>query len=98
MDQGHTVVSQNLATGTTIDEKGLLSLAPLYTREYLATFTFRHFVSTFEAFYLRKAGKKKRYDLGAHIEIDDSYHLESWRLIKNVVSAMTSAAVAKVEA
>src|SRR5947209_4575530 len=50
VDQGHAIVSQNAATGTTIDEKGLLALAPLYIQAYLATFTFRQFVSTFEAF------------------------------------------------
>jgi hypothetical protein len=48
---GHTVSSVNSATGTTIDEAGLLRLAPQYTREYLATFTFRQFVSTFESFF-----------------------------------------------
>jgi len=47
---GHRVVSQNHATGTTVDQGGLIALAPRYTREYLAHFTFRHFVSTFEGF------------------------------------------------
>ena len=40
----------NLATGARIDQDGLVRLAPQYTREYLATFTFRQFVSAFEAF------------------------------------------------
>jgi hypothetical protein len=188
VDEGHRVVSQNLATGTTTDQNGLLSLAPFYTREYLATFTFRHFVSAFEVFlfnflhrllvhnpwqfakrqlefeailkagdrdeiissviskqlnelkydtlrewfaamnkavkldcptddeierlaelkaerdilehnagvvnesYLRKAGTKARYASGEHIDIDDTYHLESWRLIKKIVSDVTAAA------
>ena len=35
--------------------------------------------------YLRKAGKKARYTKGDQIEIDDTYHLESWRLVKKVV-------------
>src|SRR5260370_25885744 len=49
VDEGHTITSQNRETGTAIDQDGLLSLAPHYTRVYLATFTFRQFVSSFEA-------------------------------------------------
>lgn len=47
---GHKTTTQNRATGTTIDQDGLVGLASHYTREYLATFTFRQFVSTFEGF------------------------------------------------
>src|SRR5205085_1616317 len=50
VSQGYTVTSENLDTGPPIDQDGLLRLAPRYTREYLAVFTFRQFVSTFEVF------------------------------------------------
>src|SRR5262245_34647794 len=50
VDEGRTITSANLATGTTIDQAGLLALAPQYTRNYLARFTFRQFVSAFEVF------------------------------------------------
>ena len=50
VDQGHKIAAENLATGTRIDQDGLVRLAPQYTHEYLATFTFRQFVSAFEAF------------------------------------------------
>lgn len=50
VDEGRTISSTNLATGTAIDQAGLLTLAPQYARTYLATFTFRHFVSAFEVF------------------------------------------------
>jgi hypothetical protein len=50
VEQGHKISAQNLATGTRIDQDGLVALAPQYSREYLATFTFRQFVSAFEAF------------------------------------------------
>jgi hypothetical protein len=50
VDEGHRVVGENLATGTRIDQDGLVRLAPQYTRDYLAPFTFRQFVSTFEVF------------------------------------------------
>ncbi len=180
--QGHQVVFQSAVTGTAVDQTGLLDLASKYTREYLAAFTFRQFVSVFEVFlfdflhrllrhnpwqfgrtplefdvvlkaadrdavisgviakrlndlkyenvhewfealnrtvrlgcptadeiaslaeikavrdilehsagvvnaiYLRKAGTKARYADGEAVEIDDTYHLESWRLIKKLVS------------
>ena len=192
VDKGYIVHFTNLPTGTAIDQAGLLGLAPHYTRAYLATFTFRQFVSTFEVFlfdflhrlllhnpwqfsrsaltletvlkaadrddiisgvilkrlndlryenlrewfvslnravqldcpsedeidalaevkaardilehnagvmnevYLRKAGKKARYTAGEHVEIDDSYHLASWQLIKKVVVEVTAAAIAKL--
>jgi hypothetical protein len=38
-------------TGTTVHAPALLTLAPLYTRRYLAAFTFRQFVSVFESFF-----------------------------------------------
>jgi hypothetical protein len=48
--EGYKVSDENPATGTRIDQDGLVRLAPEYTRLYLATFTFRQFVSVFEAF------------------------------------------------
>ncbi len=190
--EGHRISAENPATGTRIDQDDLVRLAPQYTREYLAVFTFRQFVSAFEAFlfnflhrlllhnpwqfserqldfetvlqaasrdeiisgvilrqlnelkyehlhkwfaavnkavkldcptedeidtlaeikaardilehnagvvneiYLRKAGKKTRYGVGDHVEIEDIYHLESWRLIKKVVRDITSAAIGRL--
>jgi hypothetical protein len=192
VDQGHKISVENPATGTLIDQDGLVRLAPHYAREYLATLTFRQFVSTFETFlfnflhrllmhnpwqfserqlpfgtvlkaasrdeiisdvirrqlnelryehlrewfaavnkaikldcpteeeidalaeikaardilehnagvvneiYRRKAGKKARYEVGDHIELEDAYHLESWRLIKKVVRDITSAAIGRL--
>jgi hypothetical protein len=192
VNQGHSGFYRNTATGTTIDQQGLLDRAPRYTRAYLATFTFRQFVVAAESFlfsllhrlllhnpwqfarsqlefevvlkasdraeiistligkqlnelkygnlrdwfvalnkavaldcpsedetaalaevkatrdilehnagivneiYLRKAGKKARHTPGDQIEIDDTYHLESWRLIRKVVSDVTAAAVARL--
>ncbi|MGH7173535.1 MAG: hypothetical protein ACRELG_24910 [Gemmataceae bacterium] len=192
VDQGHKISAENPATGTRIDQDGLVRVAPQYTREYLVTFTFRQFVSTFEAFlfdflhrlllhnpwqfsekqldfgtvlraasrdeivsgairrqlnelryehlrewfatvnkavkldcpaeeeidalaeikaardilehnagvaneiYRRKAGKRARYEVGDHVELEDAYHLESWRLIKKVVQDVTSAAIGRL--
>jgi hypothetical protein len=192
VDEGHKIAAENLATGTRIDQDGLIKLAPQYTRDYLSIFTFRQFVSAFEAFlfnflhrlllhnpwqfaksqlefevvlkagdrdeiisgmilkqlnelkydtlrewfvavekavnlgcptadeidtlaevkaardilehnagvvneiYLRKTAKKARHAIGDHIEIDDTYHLESWRLIKKVVTDVTNAAISKL--
>jgi hypothetical protein len=192
VNEGRKVEAQNPATGTRVDQDGLVRLATLYTRGYLAAFTFREFVSTFEVFlfnllyrvflhnpwhfaktrlefdvvlkardreevisaviakqlnelkyesvrgwfdaldkalkldcptddeidalaevkaardilehnagvvndtYVRKAGKKARYAVGDHVEIDDAYHLESWRLIKKVVADVTAAAGARL--
>jgi hypothetical protein len=48
--EGHRLVADNPATGSRIDQDGLVELAPQYIRNYLATFTFRQFVSTFEVF------------------------------------------------
>jgi hypothetical protein len=192
VDEGHRIDAENLATGTRIDQDGLVRLAPQYTREYLATFTFRQFVSAFEAFifnflhrlllhnpwqfskrqldfetvlkasnrdefvsgvilrhlnelkyehlrewfaavnkaveldcpaedeigalaeikaardvlehnagvvneiYRRKAGNGARYEIGEHIELDDTYDLESWRLMKKVVQDVTNAAIGRL--
>jgi len=192
VDEGHRISAENLATGSRIDQDGLVRLAPQYTREYLATFTFRQFVSAFEAFlsnflhrlllhnpwqfserqldfgtvlkaasrdeivsgvilrqlnelkyehlrewfaaankavkldcpaeeeidalaeikaardilehnagvvneiYLRKAGKRARYGVGDHIELEDAYHLESWTLLKKAVRDVTLAAIAQL--
>jgi hypothetical protein len=49
--QGHTLSETSTATGTTVDQDDLVRLAPDYTRLYLATFTFKQFVATFEAFF-----------------------------------------------
>lgn len=46
--------------------------------------------------YRKKAGKSARYEIGEHVEIDDAYHLESWRLIKKVVRDVTSAAIVRL--
>jgi hypothetical protein len=46
--------------------------------------------------YRRKAGRRARYEVEDHVEIDDAYHLESWRLIKKVVGDLTSAAVSRL--
>jgi hypothetical protein len=190
--KGHRIVADNPATGSRLDQDGLVRLGPQYAREYLATFTFRQFVSIFEVFlfaflhrlllhnpwqfadrqlgfdvvlragsreeiistvllkqlndlkyeqlrlwfaalqkavnlgcptddevdtlaevkatrdilehnagvvneiYLRKAGAKARYAVCDRVEIDDAYHLESWRLIKKVVTDVTTAAVDKL--
>ncbi len=192
VDEGHKVTADNLATGTRIDQDGLIQLAPKYTRDYLSAFTFRQFVSAFEVFlfnflhrlllhnpwqfsksqlefdvvlkavdrdevisgiilkklnelkydslrewfvvvenaiklgcptadevdalaeikaardilehnagvvneiYRRKSAKMARYNIGDHIEIDDTYHLESWRLIQKVVTDVTNAAISRL--
>jgi len=189
---GWNVTTVNLATGTTIDQAGLMALASRYRDEYLATFTFRQFVSIFESFffaffhrllqhnprpfaksqlelesvlkakdrdeiisnvllkqlnelkyenlrewfealnksmklgcpidaeidllaemkatrdllehndsivndiYIRKSGTKARFVIGDRVEIDDAYHLASWRLIKKVVADLIAAAIAKL--
>ena len=45
--------------------------------------------------YIRKAGNRTRYAVGDLVEIDDSYHFASWRLIKKVAADLTAAAIAK---
>ncbi len=49
-----------------------------------------HSAGVVNAIYLRKAGGKARYADGEAIEIDDAYHLESWRQIRKVVTGVTS--------
>jgi hypothetical protein len=51
VEQGHTVSETSAATGTTVDQNDLVRLAPDYARLYLATFTFKQFVATFEVFF-----------------------------------------------
>ena len=48
--------------------------------------------------YLRKAGSRARYGLGEQIVIDDTYHLDSWKLIKKVVADLVRAATARLGA
>ena len=193
VNDGYRTEVDNAATGTRIDQDELVRLAPQYTQAYLATFTFRQFVSAFETFlfeflhrllkhnpwqfarstlefqavleansrdeiisgilrvklnelrygplrewfgavnkaakldcpsddeidalaeikaardvlehnagvandiYCRKAKKKARYAPGDYVEIDDTYHLECWTLMKKVVADVTDAAIAKLE-
>ncbi len=190
--KGHYVSTVSEATGTAINETGLLALARKYQEDYLSAFTFRQFISTFESFffaffhrillhnpwpyarsrleleavlrasdreevianvlhkqlnelkyenvrdwfetlnksvklgcpsddemesvaevkatrdilehnggvvnetYVRKAGRKARYSVGLRIEIDDAYHLSSWRLLKKVVTDVAESAAAKL--
>lgn len=192
VEEGHKVSAHNLATGNAIDQDGLLRLASHYTRDYLAAFTFRQFVSTFEVFlfdflhrlflhnpwqfagkqlafdlvlkakdreeivsgllrkqlnelkyenprawfdalnktikldcptedeiaqfvevkatrdllehnanvvneiYLHKAAKKARYGVGEPADIDDNYHLDSWRLLKKIAADISAAALARL--
>jgi hypothetical protein len=194
VNAGYKLTFTNPATGTTADQDAMLRLAPHYTSQYLAFFTFRQFVSIFEAFlfdllrlvllhnpwqlgrkelrladvlaardrdeiilgainkelnerkyeklqdwfeylnkavslgcpsaeeidtlaevkatrdiiehnaglvnetYVRKAGNKARYAPGARVEITDSYHLDSWRLIRKVVTEVSAAAAGKLAA
>ncbi len=44
----------------------------------------------------RKAGKKARYAAGDHVEVDDTYHLGSWRLLKKLVADLTASAAARL--
>jgi hypothetical protein len=44
-----------------------------------------HNAGVINEIYHRKAGKRARYEVGHHVEIDGTYHLESWRLMKKVV-------------
>ena len=46
--------------------------------------------------YVRKAGRKARYSPGDHVEIDDTYHLESWQLMKKVIADIATASVGKL--
>jgi hypothetical protein len=80
VDKGHTVSSDNS------------SLAEIKaTRDIL-----EHNAGVVNDIYLRKAGKKARYANGDHVEIDDTYHLGSLRLLKKVVADLTAAGVARL--
>jgi hypothetical protein len=46
--------------------------------------------------YVRKAGKSARFAVGELVEVDDNYHLASWRLIRKVIADLTTAATAKL--
>lgn len=50
VSEGHRAAAPNPATGSQFDQDGLVRLAPHYRRTYLATFTFRQFISAFEVF------------------------------------------------
>jgi hypothetical protein len=73
VDQGHKISVENSATGTRIDQDGLVRLAPHYARQYLATFTFRQFVSALETFVFNFLHRLLMHNP------------ESWRLMKKVV-------------
>jgi len=47
---GQTVLVQSTATGSAVDEHGLLALSQTYVANYLTSATFQQFVSTFEDF------------------------------------------------
>lgn len=49
VDGGHSCVANNPATGSSVDQAGLVALVPRYD-EFLASFTFRQFVTVFESF------------------------------------------------
>ena len=55
VQQGHRVTIRNQATGNTVNETELSSLAQGYVTGYLASATFQHFVSLFERFALEFA-------------------------------------------
>jgi hypothetical protein len=44
------VSTENQATGTRVDEEGLVRLGAQYTRDSLITFTFRQLMTAFETF------------------------------------------------
>jgi hypothetical protein len=47
---GRTITVQNAATGSLVDQQGLVARAQGYTTGYLTSTTFQHFVSIFEDF------------------------------------------------
>lgn len=49
--QGRALTMTNAVTGTTVDQHDLVRLAPDYLGRYLRVFTFKQFVSIFEAFF-----------------------------------------------
>jgi hypothetical protein len=74
-----------MATCSTLSHEGANSMP--VTDEIL-----EHNAGVVNEIYRRKAGRKARYEMGDHVEIEDAYHLQSWSLIKNVVRDLTSAA------
>jgi hypothetical protein len=50
VEAGRTVVVQNDATGSQVDQHGLVARSQGYTSSYLTAATFQHFVSIFEDF------------------------------------------------
>lgn len=46
--------------------------------------------------YRRKAGKKARYAVGDAIEIEYTYHLDSWSLIRKVVADVSALAITRL--
>lgn len=55
-----------------------------------------HNASVANEVYLRKAAKKARFALAEFIEIDDDYHLESWRLVRKIVADLATSAATKL--
>src|SRR3954453_19305532 len=51
VDEGRKFTWENAVTGTKVDQDEVMRLRPGYTSVYLATFTFRQFVSVFESFF-----------------------------------------------
>jgi len=47
------------------------------------------------AIYVEKAGAKKRFDAQAKLEVPEPYHLDSWNLIRKVVTDIAADASAK---
>jgi len=48
------------------------------------------------AVYLRKAGRLARHPAGDHVELDDDYHLASWRLLDGIAAGLANASAKKV--
>jgi len=56
---------------------------------------FIHSRGVVNAIYVEKAGDKARFKVGEQADIPESYHRESWELIKKVVTEMSAAAINK---
>ena len=50
VEAGRQLTFESPATGSSVNQNDLLVRADQYTRDYLRTFTFRHFVTIFEGF------------------------------------------------
>ncbi len=48
---GNPVTAGNEATGTTVTEEDLVALSQRYAKEYIATFVFQRYLSTFESYF-----------------------------------------------